>query len=143
MRNIRGRVQIKIFAGTVYRHYIKGTGSNISATRYADYKRSGIKFANSRARDSKPIQLVKAKDLKTIQTIIDKLTRYDTIIVGKKRLRVKFVRSTKRHEFAARVFFIPFWQGGLCLRQVALSLSVQPFTNIVGNYIRHNGDYNG
>ena len=71
------------------------------------------------------------------------LTRYDTIIVGKKRLRVKFVRSTKRHEFAARVFFIPFWQGGLCLRQVALSLSVQPFTNIVGNYIRHNGDYNG
>lgn len=44
MRNIRGRVQIKIFAGTVYRHYIKGTGSNISATRYADYKRSGIKY---------------------------------------------------------------------------------------------------
>ena len=37
-----------------------------SVTRYADYKRSGIKFANSRARDSKPIQL-----LKTIQTIID------------------------------------------------------------------------
>lgn len=73
MRNIRGRVQIKIFAGTVYRHYIKGTGSNISATRYADYKSSGIKFANSRARDSKPIQLVKAKDLKTIQTIIDKI----------------------------------------------------------------------
>ena len=59
------------------------------------------------------------------------MTRYDTIIVGKKRLRVKFVRSTKRHEFAARVFFIPFWQGGLCLRQVALSLSVQPFTNFV------------
>ena len=43
------------------------------ATRYADYKRSGIKFANSRARDSKPIQLVKVKDLKTIQTIIDKI----------------------------------------------------------------------
>ena len=44
MRNIRGRVQIKIFAGTVYRHYIKGTGSNISATQYAEYKRLGIKY---------------------------------------------------------------------------------------------------
>lgn len=33
----------KIFAGIVYRHFTKGTRSNISATRLADNKRSGVK----------------------------------------------------------------------------------------------------
>ena len=33
-----------LFAGTVYRHNIKGTGSNISATRYAANKRSRNKY---------------------------------------------------------------------------------------------------
>ena len=30
-----------MFAGNVYRHNIKGTWANVSATRYAAYKRSG------------------------------------------------------------------------------------------------------
>ena len=32
----------KIFAGIVYRHYVKGTRSHISATRLAADKRSGV-----------------------------------------------------------------------------------------------------
>ena len=32
-----------MFAGNVYRHNIKGTWSNVSATRYAEYKWSGDK----------------------------------------------------------------------------------------------------
>ena len=32
-----------MFAGNVYRHNIKGTWANVSATRYAAYKRSGCK----------------------------------------------------------------------------------------------------
>ena len=33
--------------------------------------------------------------------------------------------------------FVPFWQGGLGLRRVALVVSIQPFAYVVANYSCH------